>query len=259
MEHLFNYTVKLSSELNSLIEDLFIFQRISSEKKSSSLTGKNIENTKIEIKRKIFFLKVLEQVSYLSDVNVDISRAIAEIDLLLTSNDYSPSVSRKIYYYLSSIYQNYEKAEETKSPTLQHKLIQMLEDTMKVTEEILLSFYGLSSPEEDLEEKLIKTVEALFAIKLEDLEMDEKFHVEAFFNNIQDAFREKSLEGWETAYIKCTGIMNDLKEKMGFTPPSILEITYETKDQEFQIFFDPLEEDDEDDEDDDEYDDDFLG
>ncbi len=262
MEHLFNYTVKLSSEINSLIEDLFIFQRISSEKNNPPLTAKNIENTEIEIKRKIFFLKVLEHVSYLSDFKVDISRAIEEIDGCLLSNNYTSEISKKISYYLSSIGQNYEENEEKveENSSLQHKLIEMLENTMKVAEEILLSFYGLTSTVEDLEERLIKTVEALFNIKLEDLEIEEKFQVEAFFNYIQEAFREKSLEGWETAYIKCTGIMNDLKEKIGITPPSSLQITFESEDQEIQIFFDSSEEDEDEEEDDydDDYDDDFF-
>ena len=258
MEHLFNYTVKLSSEINYLIEDLFIFQRISSEKNNPPLMSKNIEKTEIEIKKKIFFLRVLEHVSHLSDFKVDIERVVAEIDTLLKSKRYSSEVLKKISYYLSTIGKNYDEVEKKveESTTLQHKLIEMLNNTMKVAEEILLSFYGLTSSVEDLEERLIKTVEALFAIKLEDLEMDEKFQVEAFFNFIQEAFREKSLEGWETAYIKCTGIMNDLKEKIGITPPSSLQITFQSDDHEFQIFFDPPE--DEEEEDEDEYDDDFF-
>lgn len=234
MEHLFNYTIKLSSEINSLIEDMAVLQKILKTKKNSFLTEEKLKNTEKEIKKKLFFLRILEHVSYLENYKIDIQRAISSIETFLEKKTFHKEERKKISYYLSSIgvtYQEEIAEEKSIAPlSLQHQTIEKLDETMKIIEEILLSFYGLTSPVENLEEKLIKSVENLFSLKLENLAMEEKLLIEEFFNQIQQAFKENSVEEWEKAFIKCTEVLNELKKLAGLEPNSSLNISIESID-----------------------------
>jgi hypothetical protein len=64
------------------------------------------------------------------------------------------------------------------------------------------------------------------------LSAEEKNLIEEFFTHIQNAFEAKGTEGWESAYIKCTAIMNNLKILAGMDPTSTLDITIEEVDKE---------------------------
>jgi ElaB/YqjD/DUF883 family membrane-anchored ribosome-binding protein len=158
MEHLFNYTRQLASNVNSLIEDIAVLQRILKEKKNASLTKEKIESTLKEVKKKTYFLRVLEHKN-------DIKRAISALDHFVKDRTYSRTEIKKIQTYLSTICVTYpEEREEVKAIaplSLSAQTIERLEGTMKVTEEILLSHYGLTSPVVDLEEKLVKSIETL--------------------------------------------------------------------------------------------------
>jgi ElaB/YqjD/DUF883 family membrane-anchored ribosome-binding protein len=236
MEHLFNYTRQLASNVNSLIEDIAVLQRILKEKKNASLTKEKIESTLKEVKKKTYFLRVLEHISYLENFKNDIKRAISALDHFVKDRTYSRTEIKKIQTYLSTICVTYpEEREEVKAIaplSLSAQTIERLEGTMKVTEEILLSHYGLTSPVVDLEEKLVKSIETLFTLPLEELTAEEKNLIEEFFTHIQNAFEAKGTEGWESAYIKCTAIMNNLKILAGMDPTSTLDITIEEVDKE---------------------------
>ena len=236
MEYLFNYTRQLCSNINSLIEDIAVLQRILNEKKNACLTKEKIENTLKEVKKKTYFLRILEHVSQLEDYKNDIKRAISALDHFVKEKSYSRTEIKRIAAYLGTICIIYqEESEEVKAIaplTLSAQTIDRLEGTMKITEEILLSHYGLTSPVVDLEEKLVKSIETLFTLPLEELSDKEKKLIEAFFTQIQEAFEAKGTEGWEGAYIKCTAIMNDLKILAGMDPTSTLDITIEEVDKE---------------------------
>lgn len=235
MEHLFNYTIQLASNINSLIEDIAVLQRVLKEKKNSSLTKEKIETTLKEVKKKTYFLRILEHVSYLETYKNDIKRAVSALDDFVKDKSYSRVEIKKIQSFLSTICATYqEEQQEVKaiaSLSLSCQMIDRLEGTMKITEEILLSHYGLTSPVVDLEEKLIKSIETLFTLPLEELADEEKKLVEEFFTHIQNAFEAKGTEGWENTYIKCTAIMNNLKILAGMDPTSSLDITIEKVDE----------------------------
>ncbi len=250
MEHLFIYTLELTSKIASLCEDITLFQRILDEKKKSSKASENVKICEKEIKKQVYFLRILEHVSYLEEYKNDIARAIEVLDAFVERETYTSDELKKIRFTLSSIAVPFNEAEETNGVvilSLQVQCVHKLDATMKIVEEILLSFYGLTSPKEDLEDKLIKCVESLFALKLEDLSNTEKVLIEEFFTHIQDAFKSKGLEGWEQAYITCTGKLNELKELAGMQPDSSLSISmemYESDDDSVEeISFEPWEED----------------
>jgi hypothetical protein len=258
MEHLFIYTKELSSKIYSLIEDISVYQKILIEKKKAELTFEKIESLAKELSKKLYFLKLLENISYLEDYKIDINRAIVEIQSFLDKKTYSKKEVKKIGYYLSSLTSasDEEKAENTltnfeSSASIAKQTVYKLEDTMRVIEEILLSFYGFASPLEDLEEKLIQTVEALFSIQLQDLQFEEKLKIEEFFNHIQKAFGEKSVDGWEIAFVECTNIINFLKTLAGMDPNNKLSIRIDHPDEDFEdeIIFEIWEEDEEKEED----------
>ncbi|MCH9621791.1 MAG: hypothetical protein S4CHLAM20_12180 [Chlamydiia bacterium] len=235
MEYLFNYTRNLCDSIDSLIKDMIALQRILDEKKNSKLSQENLFKCKKELKKELYFLRILEQIFYLEEYQIDIGRAVESVDEFLSKDSYLAEDSNKISYYLSGICYNYIEFDNYAPPapvTLQQQVAVKLDDIMKTVEEILLSFYGLISPVDDLEEKLINKVEELFYLDLENLEMEEKLLIEDYFNQIQFAFQQKSTEGWETAYIKCTGILNDLKTRAGMDISSSLQITFESEDEE---------------------------
>lgn len=264
MEYLFNYTLKKRDQLISLVEDAVAFKRILNEKKNSDLSQINLLECEKNIKKSLLILRILEQVSYLEDVNIDLNRSIESIDRFIEDQTYTTEEGKKISYYLSGIMFDDVEIEAGSmylgTPTLQQNLVNSLDEVMKTIEEILLSYYGLISPIEDLESKLIRNIEQLFELRLEDLEMEEKLLVEDFFNHIQMAFQLKSTEGWEECYIKATSILNDLKQKAGVEPSNALQITYETADDEnedyiieFEIDEDFFEDDDSEDRDEDDF------
>lgn len=228
MKELFNYTRQLADSIISLVEDIAVLQRNLKEKKNSSSTEEKIQNIVKEVKKYTYFLRVLEHVSYLEDYKNDIIRATCSIDEFLSEKTYSNEAVRKITSHLSSICAEYNASmapDNAVAPsTILRKTIDKLEVTMKIMEEILLGFYGLTSPVDDLEQKLIVSVEGLFTVRVEDLEMEEKLLLEEFFGLLQAGFEGKSQESWETAYIKCTDIMNKLKIRAGMTPDSDLSI-----------------------------------
>jgi hypothetical protein len=255
MEHLFTYTKELSSKILSLIEDLAIYKRILTENPKSELTVEKMVNTEKELRMKLYFLRVLEHISYLETYKADIIRIIESIENFLDKKTYSSDQVKKITYFLSSLKTFYVEEEEAgsliahnkSSTSIAKQTVYKLEDTMRVIEEILLSFYGFAAPLDDLEEKLIKSVEALFALKLEDLKMEEKLKIEEFFNHIQQAFQGKTVEGWEIAFVECTNIINTLKTLAGMDPDSKLSINIESGDEEIeeQIIFEPWSEEEE--------------
>ena len=257
MEHLFTYTKELSSLILSLIEDLSIYKRILTENSKAELTSEKMESTEKEIRRKLYFLRVLEHISYLENYKADILRIIDSLESFLDKKTYSSDEVKKIAYFLSSLKTFYVDEEEAgsliahnSSASIAKQTVYKLEETMRVIEEILLSFYGFAAPLDDLEEKLIKSVEALFSLKLEDLKMEEKLKIEEFFNHIQEAFQGKTVDGWEVAFVECTHIINALKTLAGMDPDSKLSINIESGDEDIeeQIIFEPWSEEDEEEE-----------
>ncbi len=235
MEQLFIYTLELSSKIGSLCEELSYYQRILTEKKQSASTVEKIAACAKEAKKQTYFLRILEHVSYLEDYKNDIARVIAALDTFLEKKTYTNEEVKRIQFYFSSIAVPFDEENESKAVaalSLQVQCVNHLEETMKIIEEILLSFYGLAPAKEDLESKLIKDVEKLFLLKLEDLSLEEKVLIEEFFTSIQAAFKAGVLEGWEKAYIKCTGKLNKLKEHAGMEPNSSFTISIESTEED---------------------------
>lgn len=228
MEYLFNYTLKLKAEIFSLVEDISALQGISEEKKKSISAEKKVKDLIKQTQKKLYFLRILEHISYLSEYKGDIARAIATINTALNSLKITKNDLYKIQSHLSSICAIYPDEEETKAIaplSLSAKVIDKLEATMKALEEILLSQYGLTSPITNLDEKIIATIEDLFNLPLDELTTEEKKLIEKLFNHIHNAFEKKATINWEDAFIQCTSIMNELKTKAGLPPNSTLEIT----------------------------------
>jgi len=238
MEYLFNYTQELTSKIVSLCEDIVVIQRILTERKRSVKGEEKLKMVEREIKKHLTFLRILEHISYLEEVKNDIIRAIESLDAFLKNKSYTDTERKKIAYQLKSIAVPFLDGEEKKVATLslQVQCIGMLEETLKIVEEIVLSLYGLLPPKKNLEEDLVCSVERLFTLKLEDLSNDEKKLLEQFFTFIQEAFKDKGLQGWEQAYIHCTEKLNAFKILNGLEPSSYLEITSEeveeSKDEE---------------------------
>ena len=219
MKDLFNYTINLLSEIYTLVQDINVFQRILDEKKKSLLTKEKLQNAEKELIKKVFFLRILEQISYLDDYKNDINRAIVHLDKFVAEKKYTLESVKKIGIYLSTICQEYESnAKEViavNSSSIQCQVIEKLEVSMKTVEIILLSFYGLTASIDDLEGKLINSVEDLLTLDLKSLKEEEKALLEEFFQHIQNAFNQKSVDAWEQTFIKCTQIINTLKTLAG--------------------------------------------
>ena len=235
MKHLFNYTKKLVADIYLLLEEISILQHFSSEQKKSISAEEKVKDLVKNARKKICFLRILMHISYLEEYKGDFARAVYELDAAMSSSAISKTALKRVAISLDAIGREYPEEEAQKqvaAPSLSSKVIDALEGTMKVLEEILLAQYGLSSPISDLEEKLIHTIEALFHLPLDQLTITEKEHIEAFFNHIHSAFEKKETIDWEDAFIQCTSIMNKLKEEAGMPPNSTLEITIEEKEDE---------------------------
>ncbi|MCH9811296.1 hypothetical protein K0U07_00870 [bacterium] len=239
MEHLFSYTKKLIADIFSLLEDISALQNFSNQQKKAISAEEKVKDLVSKLQKKVYFLRILMHISYLEEYKGDFARALSEIDSAITSPTISKIALKKISIFLDAIGRIYQMEEEIEQKalapiSLSAKVIDKLELTMKAVEEILLSQYGLTNPVTNLEEKLVHSIEALFHLPLDELTQKEKELIEAFFNHIHDAFDKKEAIHWEDAFIKCTAIMNTLKEDAGLPQDSTLEISIDPPEEDVE-------------------------